>query len=163
MINATINPFGLCPPLIGRPIQRGPELISIPGITGVTIPRNTTGSLVEFRWPQRLVLREMILIPQSASLADAAHLELYIQDVEGAVIFDGIGNAAEAQRVAAEQFQGQPPRRGLVGWTYVPQWAPFTRVVDPGDRWSFQVTNTYPSGSHDITPRLWFRIERPMQ
>lgn len=157
-----LGPLGLRPPLLAQPVQDGAQLIQIPGISGVPVTNGTHGPLVLFRWPQRLILRRFILVPQSALAADAANLQLQIIDTQGVIIFDGSGVAAEAQflpMLAQEGIAPQPFRPTAIG--FMPNWTPFARLVMPGDQWKFAIANTKVGGG-SLTPRLTFDVEIPV-
>lgn len=167
-----ISPFGLCEPLLSKPILDGPEFISIPGISGVAVPNATTpanaAAPVSYRWPQLWVLREMILMPSSGLVADAQKLSLLITDQQGNLIFDGSGASTATAATDQAPYVNLSSEMGiapsgfhLTGWTWSPMWAKFSRLVRPGEQWKFQVLNAK-AGGGSITPRLLFRVEFPL-
>jgi hypothetical protein len=148
------------PPLLARPVQRGPMCISIPGVSNVAVLAASNGPAVKYRWPKRLVLRAWILMPQSGLAADAGALSPSIVDKQGEIVFDGLGNDPHANFVPTLPGMGiaeQPFH--LVGWTWSPRWNKFARLVDPGEEWIFQVAN---ASAGSITPRLLFGVEAPI-
>lgn len=161
-----VSPFGLCPPVLSRPVQRGPILIGIPGISGVAVNNGTTPATaappVSWRWPMDLIVREWILIPQSGTPADAGKLGIRMVDQDGETIFDGVGLDASSNFLNPLTDAGITPSGfHLTGWSWSPQWLKLARLVRQGEQWQFQLTNAK-TGGGSITPRLLFAVELPL-
>lgn len=145
---------------VSRLPEHGPTILSIPGISGVSVAAGTTGSLVSYRWPGRYVLSSWILIPRSGLKADAALLSIAMSDDSGQqLVTDGQGLGANSNVVPSFSLAGiGGPFPLKTNWNWSPRWQPLSRIVGAGDVWQFQITN---DAGGAIVPFLGFHLEVP--
>ena len=141
------------------PRRHGPILISIPGVSGVSLGPSSTGAVVKYRWPQAYALDAWTMLPRSGVVADLGALTIRMQDAAGdELVTDGQGffpGSVFLPPLAGVGFQPSvfKPPGGVASWT--PRWMPLERHVRAGDQWLFQVMNG--SGA-TRTPELLFRL-----
>lgn len=136
-------------------------MISIPGISGVSVGASTQGATVLYRWPRRYVLSGWILLPRSGLRADAADLHVRMVDDLGLqMMTDGQRLNALSNFVPALAIDGiGGPFSMKTNWNWSPRWQPMSRIVAAGDSWQFQIANN--SAASAIVPFLGFRLEEP--
>lgn len=144
--------------LASVPPHRGPEILTIPGVSGVTLSPSTTGDVVRYRWPRNYRLKSWQMIPRDGLKASAAFLSLRMQDDQGSeLVTDGQNLFAGSQFVATLPLLGRAPFFALANWAWSPRRIPLARFVKAGDLWIFQAMNSDPGASH--TPWLGFDVE----
>lgn len=137
----------------------GPILITIPGLTDVSIGAQvgTTPTLspaVRFTWPRPYVVSGFWLNTRSADPIDLAGLGLRIEDEQQQQLFtDGFGVANNFFGLGAAMM-GAGARAGMLASSG--RWMPFRRVVRGGDKWTIQLQNR---GASAIVPWLAFKVE----
>jgi len=122
----------------------GPILLTVPGVSDVTIPANTVGAEIFFRWPGPYVWSGIWLGDELvATPAAVAKLRLrMVDDSRNELMIDGRGGLDTAGALS------------LCG--RVPRWQPFRRVMRSGQKWLFQVENR---NAFDVRPLLYLRLE----
>jgi len=141
--------------------QVGPVILTIPGITDVSLPGGVggaAGAAVKYRWPKRYKLCSWLMMPRSGTLADTGKLRLAMSDEMNRVVTtDGIGAEPFSLFAGSLSLAGiLPVMPGLSGWTNAPRWTPLEKIVNPGDYWTFQAFNTSAAA---IVPWLGFQVE----
>jgi hypothetical protein len=143
------------------PRRQGPIIITVPGVSGVSVPAVTTNATVKYRWPQRYRLAAWTLLPRSGAPADLGFLSIRMQDAGGdELVTDGQGFLPGSAFLPALGVAGFQPSilkfgAGTVGaWT--PRWQNLEVAVKAGDQWIFQVASSKPAGA--IVPDLLFLL-----
>lgn len=136
--------------------SRGPLAISIPGITGVSVPAATTGTEVRYRWPADYKLSAIDFGVRSGLQLHLANMRLRMTDVHNSAIeLASSGSGQDTLRsIEGLLMRGITP----IGRTFGGgRFMAFQRVVRAGDIWLFQVFNA--NAAVDVIPELFFRLE----
>ena len=106
------------------------------GVSGVSVPATTTTDAIAFRIPAPRRVYGLHFFPQSGLAADAAAIELRIQDEEADdLIFDTVGT-----QTASEIGSFSVPALALSGVELGRLFA-IDRVVEAGRVWTFTIRN----------------------
>lgn len=145
---------------VSRLPKSGPIIISIPGISDVSVAANSRGAAVLYRWPKRYVLSGWILLPTTGLKADASLLSVAMVDDSGnQIISDGQGLSDFSNFVPSLSLSGiGGPFPMMTNWNWSPKWQPLSRIVAAGDTWQFQIGN---ESAGALVPFLGFRLEDP--
>lgn len=125
----------------------GPVILTIPGITDVSVAATTVGPVVRYTWPKSYVVSGLWLSTRVPSLTLLSNVKLRMVDATSQeVVSDGRGQVFD---VNALSLLGRQLR-----------WFSFRRIVHDGDRWQFRITN---DNADAVIPWLGFRVEELVQ
>lgn len=132
----------------------GPALMTIPGISGISVAGASSGSEVRYRWPAQYRLGALYFALRSGSQVELGNTSLRLVDeTQQELAADGFGTAVSVPGLALRGI-GQLNTVSPIGG----RWQAFQRIVEAGDIWVFQVLN---DNAGPIVPDLLFRLEDP--
>ena len=138
-----------------KPLERlpdnGPVILTIPGITDVSVNANTVGPEVKWSWPKSYIVEGLWLSTRNPTVIEIANTKLRMVDEEPCELsVDGNGFTT---RMSALQIIGRGAPLLGVGVQF--RWYAFRRLVKAGETWIFQIEN---QNAAAITPWLGFRV-----
>jgi hypothetical protein len=123
--------------------MRGP-LVTIPGVSGVAVPGNTTTGEVEFVWYRDALVTGLCVMARSGLLADSGALSIAIQDGDrNALVTDGRNDLFA-------------PFLALTGTAT--RFFALSLAARRGEPWIFRIRN---ASAGPLTPIVFFQVEDP--
>lgn len=139
------------PPIVPALPKSGPLLLSIPGISDVSVAGVTTGALVRYRWPTHLRLGGFTLVTRAGTDVTLAGTRLrMLDDSSQELVIDGNARLSAMNMLALRGIlpMGRTLHRG--------RFFAFQRRVSAGDIWGFQIVN---DNAGAVIPWLGFQLE----
>lgn len=133
------------------PVQ-GSLALSIPGISGVSVPAASEGAAVRFRWPQDVRISSYDLMVRSGDQVQLANTRIRITTDRGVQLAtDGLGLVTNMPGLFG---------RGIVqnGRQFGGRSNAFQYLIRSGELWTFQVENA--NALVAVVPELWFYFAR---